>query len=121
VQVVLAAWLLPGAPAALRERVAAMARLAFRVALAAGEQTEAPDPLEQDPRALQRITAPALLLAGVHDMPDFRDGATQLAAALVGARQALIDEAGHLAPLEAPQAFTGLLLDFLAAHAPHDG
>jgi pimeloyl-ACP methyl ester carboxylesterase len=51
-------------------------------------------------------------------MPDFKDAAAQLAAALAGARQELIEEAGHLAPLEAPQAFTGLLLDFLAAHAP---
>ena len=118
VEAVLEAWLLPGAPAALRDRVAAMTRLAFSVALAAPEQTEAPDPLEDDPGGLDRIAAPALLIAGGHDMPDFKDAAVQLAAALAGARQELIEEAGHLAPLEAPQAFTGLLLDFLAAHAP---
>jgi len=95
-----------------------MTRLAFSVALAAPEQTEAPDPLEDDPGGLDRIAAPALLIAGAHDMPDFKDADAQLAAALAGARQELIEEAGHLAPLEAPQAFTGLLLDFLAAHAP---
>lgn len=100
VAAVVDAWTLPDAPAALRERVAAMQRRAFAHGDPEGE--EAPDPLEADPGALERLTMPRLVAAGERDMPDFqRPGGV------------LIPGAGHLAPLERPEAFRALLLDFL--------
>jgi len=53
--------------------------------------------------------------AGEHDMSDFRDGAEVLARTLPHARHAVIEGAGHLAPLETPEAFRELLLEFLSA------
>jgi pimeloyl-ACP methyl ester carboxylesterase len=113
VQAVVAAWTRPDAPVALRERLAAMQRLAFATQLAAGDQGEAPDPLEQDPQALTRLRTPALVAVGGHDMPDFLEAAEMLAQTLVNARHEVIEHAGHLAPLETPQDFTRLLLAFL--------
>jgi pimeloyl-ACP methyl ester carboxylesterase len=97
VAAVVDAWTLPGAPEELRERVAAMQRRAFELQLAAGDLPEADDPLTGPP------SVPTLTAAGEHDMPDFRPpGAT------------IIPGAGHLAPLERPEAFRALLLGFLA-------
>ena len=56
---------------------------------------------------------PALVAAGEHDLIDFREGAEGIAEALPGARLELIEGAGHLAPLETPEAFRRLLLAFL--------
>jgi pimeloyl-ACP methyl ester carboxylesterase len=110
---VLDAWMLPDAPAALRDRVAAMQRRAFEVQAAAGEMTEARDPIEAHPEALSRLEIPALVAAGEHDMPDFRLGADALVQHLAHARRVVIAGAGHLAPLEQPQTFRELLLGFL--------
>jgi pimeloyl-ACP methyl ester carboxylesterase len=97
VAAVIDAWTLPDAPPELRERLATMQRRAFELQLAAGDVPEAEDPLHGPP------PVPALVAAGEHDMPDFRPpGAT------------IIAGAGHLAPLERPEAFRALLLDFLA-------
>ena len=107
------AWLRAGPPGALREHVAAMQRRAFEVQLAAGDLPEAEDPLEADPDALARLDVPALVAVGVLDMPDFVSGAEALARLLPRARHVLIPGAGHLAPLEQPEAFRELLLGFL--------
>ena len=113
VAAVVDAWTLPDAPPALRERVARMQLRAFELGLQAGEPAEAPDPLEDDDGALASIDIPVLVAAGELDMPDFRDGAELLAARLPDARRAEIARAGHLAPLEQPDAFRDLLLGFL--------
>jgi pimeloyl-ACP methyl ester carboxylesterase len=118
VAAVVDAWTLPGAPAALRERVAAMQRRTFELQADMPAVTEAPDPLDADPDALTRLEIPALVAAGEHDKPDFRDGAGRLAAALPSAREAVIDGAGHLAPLEQPAAFRKLLLGLLDDRRP---
>ncbi|MGH9062285.1 MAG: alpha/beta fold hydrolase [Acidimicrobiales bacterium] len=60
------------------------------------------------------------MLAGEHDMPDFRDAALRLSATLPQARHLVLEGADHLAPLETPVAFRTLLLDFLSA-APESG
>jgi pimeloyl-ACP methyl ester carboxylesterase len=114
IEAVVDAWTLPGAPAALRERIAAMQRRAFELQLAAGDGAqEAPDPLAGQPELLARLQMPALAAAGEYDMPDFRRGAEELARALPLGRFTIIDGAGHLAPLETPVAFRELLLTFL--------
>jgi pimeloyl-ACP methyl ester carboxylesterase len=112
VQAVVDAWLLPDAPAGLRERVAAMQRRAFELQLDAGEVPEAEDPLEARPDALAQLDLPALVLVGEHDLPDFRAGAELLARQL-SARHAVIPGARHLAPLEQPAAFREQLIGFL--------
>ena len=75
--------------------------------------TEAPDPVEQRPEVLARLSLPALVAAGEHDKRDFRQGAEAMARTLPHARHAVIHGAGHLAPLETPEAFRELVLDFL--------
>lgn len=115
VAAVVDAWTLPGAPAELRERVAAMQRRTFEGQDPAAEWTEAPDPVETDPDALGRVEVPALVAAGEHDMPDFLEGAERLARTLPHARHEVIPGAGHLAPLETADAFRALLLDFVGA------
>jgi pimeloyl-ACP methyl ester carboxylesterase len=113
VRAVVDAWTLADAPEALRERVAAMERHALEVQDAVGEPTEAPDPLEDAERQLAGLATPALVLAGEHDMVDFRAGAETLARQLASARHAVLAGAGHLAPLERPAELRALLLGFL--------
>jgi pimeloyl-ACP methyl ester carboxylesterase len=60
------------------------------------------------PLAVRTLTA-----AGEYDMPDFIEGAQQLARTLPDARFVTIAGAGHLAPLETPEAFERLLREFL--------
>ncbi|MEA2215192.1 MAG: hypothetical protein QOK19_753 [Solirubrobacteraceae bacterium] len=115
VAVVVEAWTLPGAPAEQRELVADMHRRALLLQSAAGEPEYAPDPFELDPDALQQLDVPILVAAGEHDMSDFHLVAAQLAADLPGARQETISGAGHLAPLEQPEAVRLLLLELAAA------
>ena len=117
---VLDAWMLADAPTTLRDRVAAMQRRAFEVQAAAGRVTEAQDPIDAQPGALGRLAIPALVAAGELDMPDFRFGAEALAQQLPHARHVVIPRAGHLAPLDQPEAFRELLLGFLRESAPRD-
>jgi pimeloyl-ACP methyl ester carboxylesterase len=113
VHAVVDAWTLPAASADLRDQVAAMQRRAFELQAAAPAAEEAPDPLEQRPELLARLPVPTLVAVGEHDMRDFIEGAASLARTIPHAQQAVIAGAGHLAPLEAPQAFRALLLGFL--------
>lgn len=113
VSAVVDAWTLPNAPDSLRRRVAEMQRRAFELQLDAPEAAEAPDPVEEHPEVLERLAVRTLTAAGDHDMPDFIEGAQQLARDLPDARYVTIAGAGHLAPLEAPAAFEDLLRDFL--------
>ena len=59
------------------------------------------------------IAAPALVIAGEDDIPDFRLIADILAANLPSARQMLMPGCGHVPPLEQPDAFNQVLIDFL--------
>jgi len=102
------AWTVPE----LRERVAAMQRRAYGLGIGA-DYVEAPDPLDGDPDAVARLRMPALVAVGEHDMRDFHDAADALVRALPDSRRAVIAGAGHLAPLETPEAFRALLLEFL--------
>jgi pimeloyl-ACP methyl ester carboxylesterase len=92
-----------------------MQRRAFELQAEAGDVAEAPDPLEGHPELLERIAVPALVAAGEHDMSDFIEGAELMAGALPNARHEVIAGTGHLAPLESPEAFRGLLIEFLRA------
>lgn len=106
------AWTLPDADPALREQLAAAQRRHLARALHSDAE-HAPDPLEEDPAAIAAIGVPTLLAAGEHDMVDFRAAAEAHAAAMPDAEAVSIEGAGHLAPLETPEEFRRLLLDFL--------
>jgi pimeloyl-ACP methyl ester carboxylesterase len=113
VAAVIDAWTLPDAPAGLRDRVAEMQRRAFEVQARAVHEMPDDDPLEPDSSALSTLEIPALIAVGELDMRDFQVGAEQLAQELPQARLMVIPGAGHLAPLERPESFRQLVLDFL--------
>ena len=113
---VLEAWLAPYAPEQLRERVGAMQRRAFELQ-ADPPRRDAVDPLDEDPGLVGSLDIPALCLAGSDDMPDFVSSAKWLADVLPRARYAEIEGARHLAPVETPEAFRALVIEFLATNA----
>lgn len=113
VAAVVDAWTLPDASPELRDRVAVMQRRAFALQAEAPPTMEAPDPVEQRPETLPRLSVPTLVAAGELDKRDFRQGAEAMARTLPHARHAVINGAGHLAPLETPVAFRKLVLAFL--------
>ncbi|BAL86854.1 hypothetical protein AMIS_16340 [Actinoplanes missouriensis 431] len=59
------------------------------------------------------ITAPALLVSGAHDLPDFHEIAAHLATRLPHARHEELPWAGHLPSLERPDLTNPLLISFL--------
>jgi 3-oxoadipate enol-lactonase len=77
------------------------------------DETEYPQPEWQVIDRLDEIRAPTLVLVGEQDLPDFRLIAEILAANIATARREVIADAGHLLPLEQPEAFNRALLDFL--------
>jgi 3-oxoadipate enol-lactonase len=101
-------WVGPEADEKTRDTVRRMQRHNFEVQLGT-EEFEA-IPTEYD---LSAITAPSLIVAGRHDLVDFREIAAELAKRLAGARHLELDWAGHLPSLERPEALNPLLLDFL--------
>lgn len=62
---------------------------------------------------LGTISAPALVVLGVLDVPDFHRIAETLAREIPAARQATLPKAGHMSNMEAPDAFNQVVLDFL--------
>jgi pimeloyl-ACP methyl ester carboxylesterase len=62
---------------------------------------------------LPEVRAPTLVIAGQHDIPDFRLIADVLAENIPNARQTIIPDCWHLPPNEKPHEFNRLLIDFL--------
>ncbi len=114
VDAVVTAWLAPDAPAGLRRLVAAMQRQAFELD-PEGMLPQPADPVDEHPERLGEIAAPSLIAVGESDMPDFAWSAQALADAIPGASHHVIAGAGHLAPLETPEAFRELLTGFLVS------
>ncbi len=88
-----------------------------RRALAAELALSAVDVAELDPPAIERLgelRVPVLVAAGAADVPDIGRLADRIAAEVPGAvRLPDVPDAGHLLPLERPDAVNGALLDFL--------
>ena len=112
VESVLGTWLQGDAPAELRELVAAMQRRAYDLQ-GPGEHVDHADPIDDELEALKAISAPTVVAAGEYDLPDFLNGARALAETIQRAEHHVIAGAGHLAPLETPDAFRGLLDELL--------
>jgi 3-oxoadipate enol-lactonase len=101
-------WVGPAADEHTRDAVRRMQRHNFEVQLAAEEF----EPI-RTAYDLSAITAPSLIVAGRHDLVDFREIAAELTKRLAGARHLELDWAGHLPSLERPDVVNPLLLDFL--------
>ena len=65
---------------------------------------------------VERIAVPTLLLYGEHDRLTPPDVGRALAGRIAGSRFVMIEDAGHLANMEQPQAFNAALLAFLEEH-----
>jgi pimeloyl-ACP methyl ester carboxylesterase len=111
---VVEAWVQPDAPPTLRERVRAMQRRAAELQAAGGDVEEAPDPLEGNTKSLEHLNVPVLTAAGQDDMPDFKQGADEIARLVPQGQTTTIRGAAHLAPLETPDEFRELVTGFLA-------
>ena len=101
----------------VRERVRQMQRRAFDVQLAAYEADPAPGP--EDPLVLRlgEIATPTLVIVGNADAPDFLEIADKLEAELPDARKVVLADTAHTVPLERPDEFRELTLDFLRERA----
>ena len=63
---------------------------------------------------LGELRVPTLVAVGERDSESFREIAAVLAEEILVVRKAIVPQAGHLAPLENPEAFNDILLDFLS-------
>jgi pimeloyl-ACP methyl ester carboxylesterase len=70
------------------------------------------------PSRLRRITAPTLVVAGSADRFTPRAHPEAYAAAIAGARLAVIEGAGHMVPMERPDEITAVVRAFLASEPP---
>jgi pimeloyl-ACP methyl ester carboxylesterase len=66
----------------------------------------------REPFELDRIACPVLLVWGRQDLMVFQTGAERVLEAASQVRLEVIEDCGHCPQLEAPERFTGLLLDF---------
>jgi 3-oxoadipate enol-lactonase len=70
--------------------------------------------------ALRSVTCPVLVVVGSEDVLTPPSDARHIAEAAPNARLEIIEGAGHLANIEAPEQFNRILLDFLDAARPRD-
>lgn len=99
----------PAADDTARSLVRVMQRHIFDVQLTADE----PPPVET-PWEFASITAPALVVSGDLDLPDFTAIGDELVRRIPHASRLRLDWAGHLPSLEDPRRFNPILLDFLS-------
>lgn len=104
--------------ASLRERVLEMNVRAYETQVSAFAAVEQPGPVERlDPPAsarLDEVRAPTLVVVPDFDQPDILGTCDLLAAGIPAARRAVMQGVAHLAPMERPEEFTRLVLEFLA-------
>jgi pimeloyl-ACP methyl ester carboxylesterase len=64
-------------------------------------------------KQLTRVSAPALIVIGENDLPDFHRIADLLQTEIPEARKVVLPRAGHMTPLEASEPFNALVLEYL--------
>jgi 3-oxoadipate enol-lactonase len=101
----------------VRSRVRQMQRRAFDVQIAAYEATPPPGPEDPLDVRLGEIAAPALVIVGDKDVPDFLEIAERLEKELPDSRTVVLEDTAHTIPLERPDEFANLTLAFLREHA----
>ena len=94
--------------------------VALRVAVVAPDRVSALA-LGQRLEGVAALRMPVLAATGRRDKRGFDVAATALVELIPGASRAVIDGAGHLAPLETPEEFRELLLDYLRSPIPTPG
>jgi 3-oxoadipate enol-lactonase len=92
------------APAEVKALVLEMSRRALELEYAA----ELPEAID-----LERIAAPALVITGERDHPDFQAIAERLAAGIPDARRQTVADARHLPALERPEETAAVVVEFL--------
>lgn len=97
----------PGVYARVRSMLEEAAPASFMRAQAAMASRADSTPL------LGRVSVPTLVVTGAEDVIIKPEDARALASAIPGARLQVIEAAGHLPPIERPDAFNQALLDFL--------
>jgi pimeloyl-ACP methyl ester carboxylesterase len=100
---------------AMRERVREMNR---DVLAREEENDELGQPQRLEPPAIGRlgeVAVPTLVIVGDRDVPGIVENADRLAAGIAGARKVVLPDVAHLPPMERPDEFNRLVLDFLAA------
>jgi 3-oxoadipate enol-lactonase len=76
----------------------------------------APENSYPDPESITRLSAihvPTLIVAGASDQPSVLASADLLEAEIAGASKVMLSGAAHLVPMEQPEAFNRVVLDFL--------
>jgi len=63
--------------------------------------------------ALGEISVPTLVIVGEHDIPDIHAHAGALAGGIPQSQRVVVYRSGHLVPMEQPQVFNRMVLDFL--------
>jgi 3-oxoadipate enol-lactonase len=111
-------WVDPGqASPQARDLVRDMQRTAFEIQLAAYEESPPPDPQpapgEPAFERLEELFTPTLVAVGDRDVADFRAIADCIAVRAREARLVVFAGAAHLIPLERPDDFNRLVLDFI--------
>ena len=94
---------------AWREHLLRLDRVAMPRAVEGVLQREAALPL------LDRIRCPTLVLVGEEDTATVPARSREIAAVITGARLVQIPRAGHMSPIDAPEAVTAELRAFLAS------
>ncbi|MED1798097.1 alpha/beta fold hydrolase [Brevibacillus porteri] len=75
-----------------------------------GLETLSPSPIER----LEEIKAPTLVIAGARDYPDFLQIADVLTERITGAQKVILPDSAHIPPMDQPEVFNKLVLEFLA-------
>jgi pimeloyl-ACP methyl ester carboxylesterase len=65
------------------------------------------------PDRLGEITVPTLVVAGDHETPGFREYAVEAAENIPGARFEILEDCGHMLPLEAPDRVARAIVDMV--------
>ncbi len=63
---------------------------------------------------LAELRTPSLVVVGEDEIPELRSGSDRLAEGIPGARQLVVPKAGHMLPLEQPEALAEAVVAFLA-------
>ena len=95
----------------IRQRVFEMQKRAFE---ADNEAAEGGWLVSDRQAKLGEVRSPTLLVVGELDQPDFLAIGRRMAESIPDARLKVMPDVAHLPPMEAPQAFGRLVLDFLS-------
>lgn len=107
-------WLSARAPAAVRERLAEMLRRSFALQFPVWDDVTSEQLDPPVTALLGEIGVPTLVLVGREDVADMHELAARIHAGVPGAEHAVLDGAAHIPSMERPEAFSRLVLGFLA-------